>query len=164
VAVEHDLNTEGRVAAHLDGHVPPFGIDDVEVVVVDVGPGLAAIDVEAPLALDLPYQRRCLGDEDKENPDESGVRRQMAFRQAVLVRARGAVDDGNPAFRAVRVDATAEGARHAVEMVVVEGVVRAGQVAPPAAQATRLLGKNEVAVQHDAVHGVVAARDQTGVV
>jgi hypothetical protein len=36
VAVEHDLRAERRVPGHLDRHVPPVRVDDVEGIVVDV--------------------------------------------------------------------------------------------------------------------------------
>src|SRR5215471_17111787 len=36
VAVEDDLRRERRVPGHLDRHMTPLGIDDVEAVVVDV--------------------------------------------------------------------------------------------------------------------------------
>ena len=55
VSVQDDLGREGRMAGHLDGEVAPVPIDDVEVIVVDVGLLLDQLgDLAVAAQLDLP--------------------------------------------------------------------------------------------------------------
>ena len=56
VTVEHELDTERRVSAHFDGEVTPLGVDEGKVVMIDVGPGLLALQVGAPLLQVVTFQ------------------------------------------------------------------------------------------------------------
>ena len=58
VTVEHELDTERRVSAHFDGEVTPLGVDEGKVVMIDVGPGLLALQVGAPLLQVVTFQTR----------------------------------------------------------------------------------------------------------
>lgn len=56
------------MSAHLDGEVTPLGVDEVKGVMIDVGPGLLALQMgrTALAGRYLPDQGGCLGDQDQE--------------------------------------------------------------------------------------------------
>jgi len=60
VAVQDQLRTERGIAAHTDRHMPPVAIDDVKIVVLDVGPALTVPDfgnLPSGVAFDFPDRR-----------------------------------------------------------------------------------------------------------
>ncbi len=119
----------------------------------------------APGALGhLPHQRRRLGHQDQEHPREGRVRGPVLLGQLVLAHPGGTVAERDPAPLGVGVHPAAEAAGHLAQVLLVEGRVRAGQLAPPVAEPAALLPQREVAVEHDAVHTVVAPVQQIRIV
>ena len=166
VPIERDLHAEGRMPAELERQVAPVFVEDVEVVVIDIGPrGLAREMGHAPGALGhLPHQGRGLGHQDQEHACEGRVGGPVPFGQLVLAHPGGTVAEGNPAPLGVGVHPAAEPAGQLPHMLLVESGVRAGQLPPPVTEPPALLPQGEVAVEDDAVHAVVPPVQQIRIV
>jgi hypothetical protein len=162
VPVEHELHPERWVPADLDRDVAPLLVDQVKVVVVDVGPGLLAGQVRRPgLALrHLPHQGRRLRDQDEKEALKRRVLGQILLRHLVLARARDAVDHRDVVCVGVGVQPPAETSRQALQMLLVQRRVGASQAPPPGAEAPTLLAERNVAVQDDPVDAVVVPVEQ----
>jgi hypothetical protein len=97
VAVEDDLRAERRMPRHLDRHVPPDRIHDVERVVVDVF--ASPLDVDDPARrgpLHLPHRRRRLGRQHLKHPDADLVSGQVRLGEAVFAFTGRTEDDRHP--------------------------------------------------------------------
>lgn len=168
VAVQDDLRAEGRVARHLDRHMSPVGVEDVERVVVDEHLLLGQVAEHATLALGtlhVPGGGRGTGDQDQEHADaEVGMGGEVLLGDEVLALAALAVDDRHAVGRAPRPDATTEPARHPHQMGIVQVVVVVAVPAPPPhSEPARAVAQREVGVQHDAIHAVVRTGQQVAV-
>jgi hypothetical protein len=91
VSVEHHLQGKGRMAAHLDGEVAPLSVDEVKVVMINLRPALAGLQVRHVTftAVDFPHQRRCLGHENQKQTVEFRLPRQIGFGEPVLALCGG---------------------------------------------------------------------------
>ena len=67
---------------------------------------------------------------------------------------------GMPLRFGIAADATAETARHAHQMRVVQCLIRPGQRPPPQTESARVMPHPEIRIQHDPIHAVVAAGQQ----
>jgi len=68
VAAQHDFCPERRVSTHLDGNVSPIQIEDMKMIMVDVGLRFLSADVAdlaCPRHLDVPRQSGRAGDQDE---------------------------------------------------------------------------------------------------
>src|SRR5215831_720622 len=62
VSIQNHLGGEGWVSTHADGQVAPVGVHDMEVVMIDVGPGFLPFDggdLAFPVLLHLPHGCGC---------------------------------------------------------------------------------------------------------
>jgi len=162
VTVEHDLYTKRWVTTHLDCDVAPVGIDDVKVVVVDVGPRSPALQVRHTFvaALDLPDQAGRFGYEYQEDALEAGIRRHILVCQLVLALSRCAVQQWYLAFVCPSVNAAAKPARHLPQVLLIQRLIGPCKLSPPGAERSALLSQWEVAVEHDAVDAIIEAVQQ----
>ena len=126
VPVEDHLRGERRVPGHLDRHMAPLGVHDVEAVVVDVGGLLRDVADHAGgfRAADLPHTRRRLGSQHQEHPRTGRrVSGQMLLGDLVLALPGPAVDHRDAIGLAPRLDAAGEPARHPHQVRIVQVVV-----------------------------------------
>jgi hypothetical protein len=76
MTIESDLGAKGRIATHAHHDMAPFRIDDLEVVVLDVGPGILVIDfkdVAFGAELDPPNGGGSFTDEHGKDALELGI-------------------------------------------------------------------------------------------
>ena len=147
VAVEDDLRGERRVPGHLDRHMTPLGVHDVEAVVVDVRRLLRDVaDHPGGLrAADLPHARRRLRGQDQEHPRPGRrVRGQVLLGDQVLALPGLAVDHRDAVGLAPRLDPAGEPARHPHQVRVVQLLVGAVvQPPPPGPEPARVVPQRE---------------------
>ena len=138
VAVEDDLRAERRVPGHLDRHVAPGRVHDVEAVVVDERPLLRQV-ARSPRrrAADLPHARRRLRDQDQEHPRAHLVAGQVLLGDQVLTLPGLAVDHRDPGGVRPRLHPPGEPARHPHQVRVVQLLIGAIVQPPPPAPGTR---------------------------
>jgi hypothetical protein len=119
----------------LEGHMAPLLVDDVEVIVVDVGPRRLAAQVRpaAPKG-DFPYQGGSLRHQDQEQPREVRVGRPMLVGELVRADAGLAVDDRNPVTPGEGMNPSAEAACHPQQVLLIQGFIGSGQLPPPGAK------------------------------
>src|SRR5713101_2483600 len=108
----------------------------------------------------LPHQRRRLRHQDQKQPREVRGSRPMLFGEFVLAHAGLAVDEGDSATLGVGMHPPTEAAGHPEHVLLVQGLVRAGQASPPVAKPAPLLAERKIAVEHDPIRAVVAALQQ----
>jgi hypothetical protein len=99
MAIENDLGAKGRIATHPDHDMAPIRIKDLEVVMLDVRPGILAIDLK-DLAfgteLDPPNGGGSSSDQHgKDALVELGIFGQKGLSDLALVISGVTIDPGN---------------------------------------------------------------------
>ena len=166
MAVEDDLRGERRVPGHLDGHMTPLRVHDVERVVVHVRGLLrdVADDAAGCRAGDLPYPGRRLRGQHQEHPRAHLVRGQVVLGDQVLALPGLAVDDRDAVRVRPRFQPAGEPAREPHQVSVVRLLIAAiVKAPPPSPEPARVMPQREVGVQHDPVHAVIGASQQIAV-
>ncbi len=164
VPIQDDLRAEGRMARHLDGEVPPLRIQDVKGVVLDerfLGPQVAQHAPTRPRH--LPHGRDRARNQDQKQPLGRRMVGQVLPGYLVLALIPAAVHHRDLVRLSESTHPTAEPAGQAHQVGVVQIVIRPTQASPPAAETACVVAEHVVAVEHDAVHTVVAPRQQVGV-
>jgi hypothetical protein len=159
VAVEENLGVEGRMDTNLDGHLPPFGIQNMEVKMVDLRPRLGAgdvLDLAGRAAVHLPDRCRGTGNQNPENASYLRRRGEILPRPFVLSGSGRAEHDGKAAGFSESTNPATETAGQTHPVSVVQSFVTAVQQAPPSAKASRLLPEWKVGIENDTVHTGVA--------
>src|SRR6476620_1402622 len=158
VSVEHHLHAKGRMTTHLDGEMSPLFVDEVKVVVIDVRPGLAGFQMRhlALATCDLPHQGGRLGHQNEKKAGKVRIFWQMLFGEPVLAFSSGAVDKRQAVGFGIVVDPSAKSSRHAYQMLLVEALIGAGQIAPPTAKTASAVAARKIAVNYDAIDTVIA--------
>src|SRR5215510_3849953 len=158
MAIQNDLRTEGRMAGHLDGDVPPIGIHDVEGIVVNKDLfRFKVTDDAAARSLNLPAGGHCPADQDEKQAPRWIVL-QMLFGDLMLALFTTAVDDRYTMSFSITTHPTAESSRHPHQVCVVQFLFRSVvQPPPPESKAARRVAQSKVGVQNNTVHAIVAA-------
>jgi hypothetical protein len=165
VAIQQNLRIEGRVSTHLDGHVPPLPVQNVEVKVVDIRKRFRVCDLPdlalgAPLH--LPDRRRGAGNQNREKASHLRMLREILPRQSVLPSSHRAEHHGNASGCGEGPNPSSETAGRAHQVGVIQSHVAALQQPPPSA-ASRVLSQRKVSVENDTVHTVVLTLEKIAV-
>src|SRR5262245_16583992 len=115
MAVQDQLRAEGGIATHTDRHVPPFAIQDVEVVMLDERPGLAVADLgNLSEAISFAFPERCrrIARAEQEQAATCRVRGHVRVGQLVLTIPGYRLDDRDRLLSAERMQAAGECACH----------------------------------------------------
>ena len=164
MAVEDDLRPERWMPGHLDGHVSPLRVQDVEGVVVDEGPLLDQVAQHpAGRAGDLPDRGHRARHQDQEHPAIHPVGGQVLLGDLVLALPALAVDHRDAVRGGRRADPAGEPPGHPHQVRVVQLRIVTVQASPPGAEPARVVTQRVVGVEHDPVHAVVAAVEQIAV-
>ena len=166
VAVADDLRPERRVTRHLDGDVPPHGIDDMEAVVVDIGRLLGQVaDRPSLRSLHVPGRRWGPGHQDHEHPrPQTRMVAKVLLGDEMLALPRSAVDDRHAMDFGPLTNPTGEPAGHAHEVSVVEILVAVVVPSPPPGpEPAGAVSHREVGVEHDPVDAVITAGQQVAI-
>jgi hypothetical protein len=98
MTIENDLGAKGRIATHPHHDTPPIRIDDLEVVMLDVRPGILVID-STDLAfgseLDPPNRAGSSSDEHGKDAPELGIFGEKGLGDLAFVISGLAIDPGN---------------------------------------------------------------------
>jgi len=97
MAIENDLGAKGRIATHAHHDMPPIRIDDLEVVMLDVRPGILVIDfkdVTFGAELDSPNRGGSSSDQHGKDALELGIFGQKGHGDLAFVIAGVAFDPG----------------------------------------------------------------------
>ena len=150
---------------HLDRHMAPGRVHDVEGVVVDERPLLRQVgDNAAGGPGDFPHAGRRLRGQHQEHPRAHLIGGQVLLGDQVLALPGLAVDHGNTVRVRPRLDSAGEPAREPHQAGVVQLIVGAAvQAPPPVPEPARVVPQREVGVQHDPVHAVIAPGQQVPV-
>ena len=162
VAVEDDLRGERRMPGHLDRHMAPLRVHDVEGIVIDKGHLLCQIDDHpTPGASDLPHRRRGPRHQDEEHPRSHRVAGQVLLGELMLTLTTLAVDDRDLVGSGPGPHPTSEPTGHPHQMRIVQLLITTLMPPPPPhPKPARLMTQREVRVEHNAIHAVIAARQQ----
>jgi hypothetical protein len=166
VAVEDHLRGKRRVPRHLDRHMTPLRVHDVEAVVIDERPLLrdVADDAAGLRSADLPHARRRLRHQDHEHARAHGVGGQVLPGDQVLTLPGLAVDDRDAVRASPRPDPAGEPPGHPHQVRVIQIIVGAAvQPPPPEPEPGRIMPQREIGIQHDPVHAVIRAGQQVPV-
>ena len=165
MTVEHNLNIERGMAAHLDGEMPPLPVNDVKVIMVHIRPWRFPLQVDVVLPfLDLPHQSWGFCDEDEEDTGNTGISGKVFFSELMLSDAWGTVDEGNCLLLGTGMDPAAEGPRHSLKVGGIQAGIRTRQFFPPRPQAPSFLSQGEITVDHNTVDTVIHALEERMVV
>jgi hypothetical protein len=166
VAVEDDLRGKRRVPRHLDRHMAPLRVHDMEQVVVDVRRLLRDVaDQPAGFrAADPPHARRGLRGQHHEHPRAHLMDAQVLLGDQVLALPGLAADNRDTVHVPPGFQPAGEPAREPHQVRVVELLIAViVEPAPPAPEPARIMAQGEVGIQHDPVHAVIAAGQQVPV-
>jgi hypothetical protein len=163
MAVEKDLSPEGRVPRHFNGEVSPVGVQNMERVVVYVGPRFLFFQVSVG-GLNLPYGRGCARDKNQKNSPAVRVGGQVFFCNEVLTLAALTVNEGYAFAFGPTVQTSAEPSGHSHEVIIVQVLIMAMKSSPPGTKASSPLAHGIIGVQHNAVHTVVESVEQVAVI
>jgi hypothetical protein len=140
VAVEDDLRAERRMPRHLDGHMPPYRVDDVKRIVIDVfAPPFDVDDAISRRPFHRPHRCRGLGHQHQKHPGVDRVSGQVFRGDAVLALAGLAEDHRDRVGRAPGLDPAGEPPGHPHQMGVVQLLVAAVVQPPPPMNLASLL-------------------------
>ena len=84
----------------------------------------------------------------------------MFFGNIMFAFSGPAVDHGNLMGFRIPTNATAEAARQAHQVGVVQSLIGTGQVPPPDAETGGIVAHPEVAIQHDPVDAIITSREE----
>src|SRR6266536_1365210 len=155
VAVEDDLGTERGMTRHFDRDMPPFGVPDVEGVVIHERRLLAQQWAARARTSDVPHRCNRPRHKNKEESSLDNVRGQVLLTDLVLVLSPAAVYDwdlvsfGKTAYTATKATG------HAHQMGVVQLVVRPHQPTPPVPKTASRVAQRVVSVQDDPIDTVI---------
>jgi hypothetical protein len=137
--------------------MPPLGIQQVKVIVLDQRPGIrsAQDQLALPIHLGFPDQPWCPRYEDGEEAPEGRILRQKRFGTGVFgFVAHAAVQERHPLVLGEGMDTAAEVAGHLLEAFWIQGHAGMKRI-PPGEQSATGLPQGEIAVQDEPVHTVV---------
>ncbi|MBI4024693.1 MAG: hypothetical protein HY360_06900 [Verrucomicrobia bacterium] len=159
VAVDHHLHPKGWVAAHFDRQMPPVGVQQVKVIMLDQRPGLRSTQDQLTLAvlLGFPDQPRCPSHEDGKYATEVGFLRQKRFGTGMFgFVADRAVQNRHALALGESVDTAAKVAGHLLEAFLIQGHAGIKDI-PPSEQAATGLSQGKIAVEDQPIDAVVTA-------
>ncbi len=165
VTVQDHLRTERRVASHLDRQMTPIRVEDVERVVIDVGPAFGQVLDHGLGTLHVPRRCRRPGDEHHEHPMTGlWVLGEVVLGDLMFAFPGLAVDHRHPVGFRPATHPTSETARHPDQMSVVQlGVAVAVQPSPPHPEPARAVTHREVRVEHDPIDTVIRPGQQVAI-
>jgi len=130
-------------------------------------PGLAMAQIADPplgVAFDLPYRGRCIALDHQKQSAKLRIVGQIRLRQFVLSFTRCRRDEWNGLAHAECMQPSRKAPRHVAQMRIVQGRVVAAQASPPRPHPAASLPQRIKSVQHNAIHAVVGALQEFGVV
>jgi len=126
VPIDNDLGAEGRVAGHANGDMAPLGIDDMEVVVFDVGPMFGPCELgnlPGVVAVDLPDWSGRFGAEDQKEPFESRILGEIRFGDLMLALPGFHFQPGDGMAGTIGAKPASEGSSHIAQGAIGEPLI-----------------------------------------
>src|SRR5437867_6230503 len=163
VTVGNHLRPKRRIATYPNRDMPPLGIHQVNMVMIDVRPFLLAIqirDLILAVAFDFPYRRRRSSNQDHEHSFEIRVLRNIGLGLFMLAFSGLAQQKWNLVLPRIRFQPTLEPPRHPLQMRAIQCLIRTHQCPPPATKTTGALRIFKIGIDHDPVHAVVMSLQQ----
>ena len=116
------------------------------------------------VVFDLPNRSRRIALDDQKQSAKLRIVGQIRLRQFVLSFTRCRRDEWNGLPHAECMQPTRKAPRHVAQMRIVQRRIVAAQTSPPGPHPAASLPQRIKSVQHNAIHAVVGARQELGVV
>jgi len=155
MTVKDHLSIKGWMRTEFDHEVTPFGVHDVEGIMIDVAH--LGFDVGDALlgALDLEHWHRCQGSDDAEDTSEGRVLGNMLFGQFVLALPSLTVNQGNTLLLRISMNPSAKATRKPHEMGIVEILIASSHLTPPGSESSGGLGKDKIGIEYNAIDTII---------
>ena len=111
VPIDNDLGAPGGIATQAHRHVSPLRVDDLKVIVLDIGPLLGPTqlgDLALAVAPHLPQRGRGASDQHGEDPTKGWVLGPMLARDLIFEVVRATFNPENAVLLAMRLEPTGQ--------------------------------------------------------
>jgi len=161
MSIQDDLCSKGRMAAHLDGDMPPIRVKNVERIVIDKRILPSQVNHCATFGpLHIPNWGRRTSDQDQKYPGVAGFRRKISLSDFVFPLSWLTVDHRNLMGFGIPTNTTTQPPRHSHQMGIVQLIIRTHQSPPPGTKTACSLSHLKVGVQDNPIHAIIGGFQQ----
>jgi hypothetical protein len=163
VPIDNDLGAPGGIATQAHHHVAPLRVDDLKVIVLDIGPlfGPPQLrDLTLAVAPHLPQRGGGASDQHGEDPTKGWILGPMRARDLIFEVVRATFNPENALLPTMRLEPPGQVPGHLPQRLVAQTGIIAFPLAPKGAEAAAGLPQGVVAVDDQAIHAIVIGLDQ----